>query len=149
MLVHSGTPEFPFVTPPPGQWTILLLNDVDVGRRSREDIATPLYCFLRSKVTAPSQGGDSDRLLDISQFELHDFKSFLASLPHDNCCARGRHSDDARREQIEFWDKHMFRDGQGIRAGGWRLCDEEVVKDILDCTNLRNTEARELRGDVE
>lgn len=140
MLVHSSTPEFPFVTPPPGQWTILLFHHVEIlqDEGSKTETATPHYCFLRSKETALSQGSDSDRLLDISQFELHDFESFLASLPHDERCARGRSADEARREQIEFWNERMFRDIQGVRDGGWRLCDMDVVRDIFDCANLKS-----------
>jgi len=150
ILAHSGTPEFPFVTPPPGQWTILLLNDVDASERSGGDIATPHYCFLRSKATASSQGSDPDRPLDISEFELHDFESFLTYLPRDESCAQGQNPDDARREQIEFWNEHMFRDNQGVRDGGWRLCQEEVIRDILDCANLKSARAREeMRGRKE
>jgi len=59
---------------------------------------------------------------------------------------QGRAVEDVRREQIKFWNEHMFRHPQRWQGGGWRLCSEDVVKDVFDCANMMTQEEQEMRA---
>jgi len=112
---HSNAHKIPLGTIKHGEWTLLVLTNLQLSTSARSDKmaeqseSSPSYCFVTAKhpVVYPYMSVPIERAIVPEQFGFHDFTSFMETIGI---------AQEERVSLVEFWEKHLCARMHGTRT---------------------------------